>query len=95
MNRAKLARVYGWTHSDICELDAEAYKMYLEAVKALEAQEMLNEIKVTSFPNLTKKARKSVFDSLLKLAFPVKPKAKKLSMDEFAEHLRGLTNGQS
>ena len=47
-----MCRFYGWTHDYLCSMPFETALEYWEAITMLEAQELLEDLKVSEYPNM-------------------------------------------
>lgn len=69
--------------------DNETVNQLFQAIPHIEAQEQIAQLKIADFPTMKKEARKTLFDSLKKLANPriMKEERKALSIDDIAKIL--------
>ena len=65
-----MARFYGWSPDDIQNLSTHEFAAYQKAIKILEAQEWLVQLKTVDFPNMKDSARKEIGKEVHKSAFP-------------------------
>ena len=72
MLKAKLARFYGWTDSEIDGLEYSKAVKYFESITTIEAQELIALKPIISYPHLKDTARGKVDKRMHEMAFPRK-----------------------
>jgi hypothetical protein len=96
MQKAKLAKFYGWSLEYIGNLRTDDVATYYLASRRLEAQRMLQDIVVVTYPNLKEHAQKKLNKDLQKTAYPKSMEEKPLSTREVAEQLgKFFSNGRT
>lgn len=87
--KARLARFYGWTDYEILSMEYETVLEYYQAITVIDAEQQLNSIRCSSYPNMTKDAKDKTHRELKKLAEPAHLQ-KEMDFDEFI----GMMNGR-
>jgi hypothetical protein len=67
--RARVARFYGWSHSEIKSMSFSIFFEYYQCIEKLEAHEMNNEIRIEVFPQLKKGPREKFSNDIRSLAY--------------------------
>lgn len=67
--RARVARFFGWSHSEIKAMPFNTFFEYYRCIEKLEAHEINNQIRVEIFPQLKKQAREKFASDIRKLAY--------------------------
>lgn len=97
MAEARLARFYGWTPPQINRLKLSEFVQYLNAIKPLQAMEMLGQLEASDYPYKKIEAKRKVFNKykgMINSSLKKDSDDKLLTMDELKAQLRkGLQNG--
>jgi hypothetical protein len=90
LNKAHVARFYGWTPKVVNSLDVQDFHDYFVAIESVRAVETLHGLVVADWPNLKESERNKRWKQLQKLASPVKSSkpGKTLTNAELAEILK-------
>lgn len=88
MQRARLKRFYALSEIELDNLQSSDWQGYLEAIRVLNAQEKLEQIKVAAFTDLKPQARRKILKAYQKDASRTMPK-RALSLKEAMEALNG------
>lgn len=86
-----MACFYGWTHEEINNLPINTLWEYWEAITVIEAQEMLKDFKVSSYPNFKENDQAKLQRSLRKVAYPESQEA--MENKDLLKHFKRLRNG--
>ena len=89
MMNARLARFYGFSHKEIQSMSYGLIMRYFQAITHLEAEEMLNQMTISSAPHMKTKDRRDLNNKLDRLRF--RSKENVMTMDQFAGK---LSNGK-
>lgn len=83
MMRARVARFYGFSPSEIEKMPILTFSEYFQCIGKLEAQEMMMAYKIQDWPNMKDKARSNEWSKLEKAAgFRSNKEAKRVTNDE-------------
>lgn len=66
--KAKIARFYGFSNNEIEDLYADELQDYWLAIDAIQAEEIISSINISSFPYMKKQDREKSFNDLNKKA---------------------------
>lgn len=94
--RARCARFYGWSHSEIKSMPFKVFFEYYKCVEKIEAHELNNQIRVAIFPELKKGPREKMANDLRKLAYDgfKSEQVARTNKDIALELARKLSGGQ-
>lgn len=94
--RAKVARFYGWSHSEIKSMPFKTFFDYHRCIEKLEAHEINNQLRVEIFPQLKKAPREKFSRDIHKLAYEgfVSDNAPKTNQEVALELARKLSGGR-
>lgn len=79
---SEVVRFYGFGHLETLDMDCDRFLAYYKCIKKIRSKEMIEECRVSGYPNLGDKDRKNMIRELERQAIGSKPK-KVLTMDEF------------
>lgn len=68
--KAKLAFFYGFSFSEIETMPIVDANMFYRAITVIEAQEMMKQVQVSSFPKMKKESQEKLHRALHKQAYP-------------------------
>lgn len=92
--KAKLCFTYGFSYGEIETMPACDANIYYRAITVIEAQEMLKQLQIVSYPKTSKEAQQKLHRSLHRQAYPEQYNADKaVSAEQMASILSGLVNG--
>jgi len=86
---AKLASFYGWRHEEILQLDYEVAQGYWLAITAIEAQEILINMRLADWPNMKGPARQKWHRDVHRMAYP-SSHSKAITPEELAKRIGGI-----
>ena len=65
--RARLARFYGWSDSEISELTYTDFIRYHKVMKNIKAEENLNDMSIFSYPHMKKSQAREFFKKVKRM----------------------------
>ena len=85
----KIARFYGWSDEQISEMDFKDLLKYWRGITMIEAQDMLNQLKASDFPNMSKEERRKLNKMLVSKAY-FKPEVKVLKTTDLVNYASAM-----
>jgi hypothetical protein len=82
--KAKTARFYGWSYSQIEKMPVSLFYKYYEAITVIESQEILLQMQVSDYPQMKQESRKSFHKKIFNLAYPRNNETKILTSKDMA-----------
>jgi hypothetical protein len=89
LNAFILCRFYGWSLDYTKTLTVEDFQLALMAVTRIEAREMLTQMTIADYPNISKEDRSSTHKKIHRHAFPP-TETRTMSLEDFSKHISAV-----